>query len=105
RQGLGLMPYTSSNETMFLRGIAGTFIYNKLEITPFFSFRKLDASLADDRGIFTSLGSSGYHRTPSEIQNKAAVDQLMYGLNLQYQWKGLQLGTSIHRSSFDNVFV
>ena len=64
---LGLGHYSSSNESDFLRGIATTIDCKIVELTLFYSYKKLDASLSDTIGgeVFAeSFTQTGYHRTP-----------------------------------------
>ncbi len=69
---LGLQPYKSTNEALFLRGIASTINFKKLEITPFLSIRNIDASLEkfEDSQQIRSMPQSGLHRTINEMANK-----------------------------------
>src|SRR5690606_19264593 len=46
RQSTGLRPYTSSNDVSFLRGTAATIALGHFSVTPFFSQRRLDGSVA-----------------------------------------------------------
>src|SRR5690606_15484534 len=39
------------------------------------------------------------------IHNKAAVDQWVYGLNIQYQVKNLEVGANIHQTHFAKELV
>ncbi|MFB2117582.1 hypothetical protein [Parapedobacter sp. 2B3] len=95
KQATGLQPYTSSNETMFLRGVAAAVMLGKLEVTPFFSWRGIDGSVvpADDGQMETSsLGQTGLHRTPTEVANRHAVQQWVSGANALYQRARLRTG-------------
>ena len=105
RQGSGLRPYTSANESQFLRGIAGTVSLGKIEILPFISYKKVDATLSGDSSFFSSLALSGYHRTQSEIKNQNSIAQLMYGLNLLYATGNLKIGAVALQTSFDKPMV
>lgn len=104
--GRGLLPYTSTNETLFLRGFATTFTIRGVEITPFISYRNLDASLTTDENTpsVTSLGLSGLHRTPTEIKNKAAVSQTLYGTHLEYVNQRAGVGILAYKTSFGRSF-
>lgn len=105
RQGAGLRPYTSAAESQFLRGAAATFSLNKFEILPFISYKKVDATLSADSTFFSSLGVSGYHRTQSEIKNKNAISQLMYGLNVVFTAENLKIGAIAMQTAFDKPMI
>lgn len=102
----GLLPYTSTNETLFLRGFATTFTIRNFEVTPFISYRNLDASLATDdiAPLVTSLGLSGFHRTSTEIKNKGAVSQTLYGTHLEYVSQHASVGILAYKTSFGHSF-
>ncbi|WP_257656992.1 helix-hairpin-helix domain-containing protein [Parapedobacter lycopersici] len=105
KQGTGLRPYTSSNEVLFLRGAAATIALKpNLSVTPFVSWRKLDGSMehaADSTQLVGSLGQTGLHRTPSEAANRNALQQWVYGLNIQYARRRFTLGATAFRTEFD----
>jgi hypothetical protein len=98
RQAPVLQPYNSAGEFNFYRGAGITLQKKKLELTVFASTRKLSANL--DSAI-TSLLSSGYHRTASEIANRHNIQLLTTGASLQYQTvKGhIGLNAIYHRFS------
>ncbi len=101
KQDMGLRPYSSVNESSVLRGFAATVAFKKLTFTPFISYKKLDASLSDDRQTINSLTISGLHRSDSEIENKNNATQLVYGLNSRYTDSGLTLGFTAYRTKLD----
>ncbi|RZJ69763.1 MAG: helix-hairpin-helix domain-containing protein, partial [Flavobacterium sp.] len=104
RKDLGLRPYTSANEYSFLRGASATInLYKNFDITPFVSFRKLDASQDLDAGgnlVQATVNQSGYHRTPTEIENKGSLKQQIYGLALQYNRNQLGIGAVAYQSEY-----
>lgn len=92
RHGSGIRPHTSTNETQYLRGVASTLNFGSIELSPFVSYKSLDATLTSDSSGFSSLGSSGYHRTSAEIKNRESIDQLVYGANITYNSSQLKVG-------------
>jgi len=109
KKDLGLRPYTSANEYSFLRGASATInLYKNFDITPFVSLRNLDASQdLDFEGnlVQATVNQSGYHRTPTEIENKSSLSQQVYGAALQYTKSELAIGAIAYRSKFGNSFV
>lgn len=87
RQGIGLKPYTSMNESNFLRGMAVRFPLANLDVTTFVSFRKLDGDLQkqDTATFIRQIQSTGLHRTATEQRYRHAIDQWLGGLVLTYQ--------------------
>ncbi|SEM15483.1 Helix-hairpin-helix motif-containing protein [bacterium A37T11] len=108
RQGQGLKPYTSANETLFLRGAATTVGFHHWSITPFVSLKKVDAHVElgpDSTAQVSTLSTSGYHRTPTEIANRESLNQYLYGLNVQYKNRNLTIGSTLFQTHFDHIFA
>lgn len=109
KRDVGLRPYTSVNEFSYLRGIATTVnIAKNIDFSPFFSFRKLDASVNTDalgNSIITSINETGLHRTQTEITNKNSTKQTVYGGVLQYKNQGLNIGAVAYHTAFNHTFV
>ncbi len=109
KKDVGLKAYTSANESSFFRGVAGTIsLYKQLNLTSFFSYRKIDASQTDlKNGQFgqVNMSSSGLHRTKSELKNQQSLDQLIYGGALQYLSNNLVVGLIGYQSHYSNEFI
>jgi len=109
KKDLGLRPYTSTNEYSFFRGAAATInLYKHFDLTPFVSFRHLDASQkANTAGelVQSTINQTGLHRTPTEIKNKNSLTQHVYGLALQYTKNEFGVGVIAYQSQYDNSFV
>jgi len=104
RQSVGVRPYTSTNETSFLRGAAATVSFGNFLITPFFSRRRLDGSVEEAEGqerVAGSVNQSGLHRTPTELANRGALSQYVLGLDARYGYKHLRLGATAFYTGFD----
>lgn len=105
RQGIGLQPYTSTNEFTFFRGIAATYSLKKhFSFTPFVSYKKLSATLMEEKeegNRFSALRPSGLHRTPNEAINRHNLGEFIYGLNTQYQTDNLTIGATAYQTTFD----
>lgn len=103
KSAVGLKPYSSLNEGMFFRGIASTLAWKNFQITPFYSNRKLDASLSAN-GEVTSISTSGLHRTLTELSNRRNLNQLIFGAAIQYSIKSLTLGITSYHTQFSRRF-
>lgn len=109
RNGIGLRPYSSVQETNFFRGAAATFGFGQVEVTPFASDRRIDGNvdenadsvLTDDEFIVSSLPAGGLHRTESEIANKNTVRETVVGGNIKYTRRLLTVGITGIRTSID----
>jgi hypothetical protein len=104
KQDIGLRPYSSVNESSFLRGISGTVQAGKISFTPFFSYRDLDATVSDNGGEIKSISISGLHRTSTEIKNKNLLNQMLYGINSEYSGKSITFGLTAYRTEFSMPF-
>ena len=99
KSGTGIKPYTSVDENKFLRGAATTLAYKKLEVTAFYSKKHVDANVSDtlsngELAAISSLQTTGYHTTPAEIADKHAILQTIYGGNISYKGKLLNIGVT-----------
>lgn len=105
RQSAGVRPYTSSNEVSFLRGVAATIASGHFSVTPFFSVRRLDGAVTyvDGKRSVGSISQTGLHRTPTEIANRHALLQRVYGTHMQYAYRRLRIGTIAYHTHFDST--
>ncbi|MFB5944380.1 ComEA family DNA-binding protein [Albibacterium profundi] len=101
RNGIGVRPHTSTNEVQYFRGLATTINLGSFEFSPFISYNAVDGTLTKDSIGFSSLGSSGFHRTPAEIRNRRSVDMLVYGGNLVYSSSSFKIGGTYSSIQYD----
>ncbi len=104
RIGQGFKMHTSSDEIRFFRGVALEIERGNLLIRPYVSFRNRDGNLQEVDGtipIVESLGTSGLHRTPNELNNKNQVKQRTVGLNLEYVLPLLRVGVHGYYNRFN----
>ncbi|MDR2424401.1 MAG: helix-hairpin-helix domain-containing protein [Prevotellaceae bacterium] len=92
RQNNGFSAYSSADELTFFRGIASTLSFGSIEISPFLSYRKIDATMAD--GGYTSLSANGLHRTPNEMARKNTLPETVAGINLAFAKTFWRIGTT-----------
>lgn len=106
RNHLGIRPYSSVMESTFFRGVAATYQFNSFDFTGFYSRINRDANLAQDKNTnadyVTSLQTSGLHRTPSEISDKASLTEENFGGNVTYNNKNntFQAGITFLQTNF-----
>jgi len=92
-----LRPYTSVQEDLFLRGGGVTLQRDNFEVTMFYSYKAVDANVSDfdtlsNRAIISSLSEDGFHRTPSEIEDKNVVNNSFLGGNISYGKRNFSIG-------------
>lgn len=98
RSGVKIKPYASFGEAFFLRGgAASARLGRHWDVTVLYANRKRDANtqtVVDASGfespeelLFTTLQSSGLHRTPSEIADEKAIREEVGGLSIAYQFR------------------
>lgn len=100
KNALPIRPYTSVDESRFLRGAAIDLAYQKFNLLLFASKKKIDAtSIADssysDLEFISTLDLSGLHRTNSEILKMNGLTEYLSGVNLRYNNSALKFGTAL----------
>lgn len=78
----GIKPYTSADESRFLRGSGVTIALKSLEITLLGSAKRTDGSI--ENGEITSSYSNGLHRTGSEQKRKNRLLDRTAGFDLKW---------------------
>lgn len=103
RSAVGLKPYTSVDENLFLRGAGIALDFNEIEVTSFYSRNNADANIDitdssfvsdDEVATITSFQQSGFHRTPNEIDDKDAIVRQTLGGHIAYKTRKLNLGVT-----------
>mgnify|MGYP006278625741 CR=1 FL=1 len=111
RSGRGLVPYQSTAENRFFRGVGATVALTpSLSVTAFGSRHHRDATLDSSR-VSTeeaagppparTLSVGGQHRTPGELAGKDAFGLTTVGGAFEYQTPNLHLGLVGYQSRFD----
>lgn len=105
RQSAVLRPYNSAGEINFHRGLGITIGKDNWQATVFGSYRKIDANFVADTSqsndeFISSLQTSGYHRTKSEVDDKGVQRQLAFGGNLAFRWRQLHVGLNAIQYQF-----
>ncbi|MEL6673783.1 MAG: helix-hairpin-helix domain-containing protein [Bacteroidota bacterium] len=102
----GIRPYKSVNENQLMRGAAATYAIGDLYFTGFYSRLRLDASVGD-RDTLTnealnagSIQTSGLHRTASELANRRAILETLYGGRIEYKSRSLNIGLTQYWQQF-----
>ncbi|MBA3899318.1 MAG: helix-hairpin-helix domain-containing protein [Bacteroidetes bacterium] len=118
RQGMGLRPSGSVDESRFLRGAGITLGVKNFEFTAFGSYKKIDVNAEfisdslriDDEDVIiestliSSIVQTGFHRTPSELEKKNLVTETIYGGNFAYKKRNLSIGLTVVRTQYGGEF-
>lgn len=104
----GVRPYTSTDENQFFRGVSTTLKLGDAALGVFYSRKNRDGNRAFSDSLenyFTSLQSSGYHRTQSEIEDKNSVNDLNAGALASWRFQNLKIGATLLYRKFDMPFI
>ncbi|RKD86192.1 ComEA family DNA-binding protein [Mangrovibacterium diazotrophicum] len=99
----GIKPYSSTDENNHMRGLGADLKFGKFQFQPFISYKKFDANTDSigDLKVFTSIQTSGLHRTVSEIEDKNSVAALNGGAHLSFNSGRFALGVSGVQTQFE----
>lgn len=110
KSGTMLSPYTSVNESRFLRGVATTLHFGHFYFTAFGSHKAVDANVAESDtteyadGTISAFQETGLHRTKTEIAARRAVKETVAGGNLSFVKRRYHMGLSVVFNRFDTEF-
>jgi len=109
RQATLLRPYNSTNEYFFNRGAGITLEKKSFQFTAFASFRKVSGNIVADTSTnaedyFSSLLTSGLHRTRNEQSDKNQVQMNSFGGNISYNKNNLHVGINGVHFQFNRPF-
>jgi hypothetical protein len=106
KNGLGLKPYTSVGENLFMRGAGTTLGYKNLELTMFYSNKKIDGNMVTSDTVtsevqyISSIQETGLHATSSQVADKESIDEEIYGGHLSFKNKRLNIGATAFKSQY-----
>jgi hypothetical protein len=96
KSGRGIRPCTSTDENRFFRGISTTLGYGPFKLALFYSNKNRDANIVSDSvadyQYFTSLQTSGYHRTMSEIEDEKSINEQVFGGYSELRFRKFRVG-------------
>lgn len=95
----GLKKFGSTDEYNFFRGAGVTLRFGKMDVTAFYSNKKIDGDTLG--GVFPSIYKTGLHRTDAEIAKRKTVTQQVAGFNTTINFNRLQLGITAVNTVFD----
>jgi hypothetical protein len=91
-----LRAHSSRSSDGYLQGAAATVrIARGLTVTGFISYRAMDATLNNDGVTVSTIVTSGYHRTETELEKKNNLKNTTSGGNVRYQTNGYHAGLNV----------
>ncbi|MCW5900394.1 MAG: hypothetical protein KIT10_14100 [Flavobacteriales bacterium] len=118
RNGIGLMPYTSVNENLFMRGVAATYeVMKNVELTGFYSNKGIDGNITsvpagqdttdtiEPELVFSSFQEDGFHRTQREVDRKRSVAERIIGGHLRYIRRAYSVGVTAAHTEFGGTLA
>jgi len=107
----GITKYSSTEENRFLRGAGTTITLKNLDISAFYSRKKIDANihyldtLHDDIENVTSFQVTGYHSIPSEVEDEDAISESIAGGNISYGRDKFHVGLTLVNYHFSEKLM
>lgn len=99
----GLKKFTSTAETGFFRGVGTTLQFKNLDLTAFYSNRKVDGDTVN--GQFSTIIVDGLHRTIKDLNGKHNVRQQVIGGNINYTHNWFEVGATLVHTTLDHNLV
>ncbi|MDR1672180.1 MAG: hypothetical protein LBS09_01755 [Bacteroidales bacterium] len=101
-----LRKYASMDENRFMRGAGVTLAWHPVEVTLFYSRKKIDATISekDDSGealAASSFPNTGYHRTATETAQKDAATEQAAGINISFTRTNWHIGATAAIYKYD----
>jgi len=100
RSEMGLTAYTGSNEFLFFRGLGATFEWGRMQATLFGSKKKIDARIIPTG--FTSLTTTGLHRTQTELERRRNLGEQVVGGNVSFRFDWFKVGATALGYTYDH---
>jgi hypothetical protein len=100
KNGIGIRPYSSTDENGYFRGAAGEVSLGWFGVAVMYSNKSVSATV-DSNGVVTAFDNSGLHRTDTELSKKSQLRERTVGVRLSaLPIEGLKLGVSAYQSRF-----
>ncbi|MBR4390907.1 MAG: hypothetical protein IKT08_02225 [Bacteroidales bacterium] len=112
KRAAGVRPKASAGEGKFFRGAATTLQYHTFQLTAFYSYRKIDATLTEsdtltddleEQELVSALQESGYHRTLGELMKRNTIRQQVWGGHLTYISPQLEIGATAYHVRLSSI--
>ncbi|MBR5652665.1 MAG: helix-hairpin-helix domain-containing protein [Prevotella sp.] len=99
-----LRPHASNYDGDYMQGAATTLrLAQRVELTAFASYRGIDATLAAHEDTITTIVTTGYHRTQTEMDKKNNTHETLVGTHLGIRTGGWRFGATFAYSHLDRT--
>ncbi len=106
KNGRGIIPFISTNENNFFRGMATTIAIGSFNISAFYSKNNFDANIDPVSNEIISMPVDGYHRTETEIAKRKAASEKLIGTNLDFSIENLmRTGITAYHNTYSNPIL
>lgn len=103
RRTNGFRRHFSTNESDYFRGAAATVLLKKMEVSLFYSYRKLDGAV--DSGTVSTLKTDGIHRLQRDWEKRHTATMQTYGGNIRYATPNVCIGLTALSYSFGELNI
>ena len=97
----GLRRSSSLQEFNFLRGMGTTVNFGNFDVSAFYSYRKLSATVDEDGESLTSFKTDGLFRTELDWEKRNNIGQQILGGDVTYRHKFFRTGITAVKTWFD----
>lgn len=107
KRAAGITGYRSTDENRFFRGIATTLTHKNIDLSIFYSGKKIDANITEYDSTLnkvitvSSLQTSGDHSLPGLASDKDAVVEQVFGTNLTMNFNKVKTGLTFAHTWLD----
>jgi len=107
RKQHGISKYSSTDENRYMRGVATTVKAGPLDITGFFSYKKIDGNVSvmdsvnEEPLVVSTLQTMGIHGTQSQIEDKNTLKERIIGGNLHYFHEAIKASFTVFNYAYD----
>ena len=102
KRSQGLQAHVSRQTADYLQGAAATVqVVKGLDMSVFVSYRMADATLGHGDSTITTIVTTGYHRTETEMAKKNNFSETTAGTNLRFFSRGFHVGATGVYTAYD----
>lgn len=100
----GISHFSGTSESGYMRGFSTELELGKVKITPYISYHTIDATINADSS-FSSLYTSGLHRTQLERSKADNMSELVTGGNILLTFNKFHIGSTFAYYKFSRLYV
>lgn len=102
RSTLGFLPFTSTREYGFYRGVATTICpVDNLYVSGFYSAKKIDGRIESEGSpVITAFIHDGLHRTEKELHTRSNVGEQQFGGSIRFKKGRFETGVLAQHTQF-----